>query len=73
MSIPKSTPVEPLTGGKELERIHAYKRYLDSLSVVQGKGAFLDSFSAVHPHLLDTLNYLETIYQEQLKTKTYEK
>ena len=73
MPILKSSRVKPLIGEREGARIHRYKRYLDSLSGVQGKGAFLDSFRAVHPNFLDTLDYLENLYQQQLKWNTYEK
>jgi len=61
----KQEVFQPVISEKELSRMYGFKIYLDSLkSTLNGK-IKLDSFLSVHPHLLDTINYLENIYYEQ--------
>lgn len=53
----------PQVSIQELSRIHGFKIYLEHLS----KKA-RDSLLLTRPHLMDTLNFLETLYQNQIKT-----
>jgi hypothetical protein len=56
--------IQPQISVRELSRIHQFKNYLERLS----KRA-RDSLLLSRPHLMDTLNFLETLYQNQIKTK----
>ena len=60
----EDTSIQPRVSMEELSRIHHFKIYLDSLNQKSK-----DSFLAQHPHLIDTLNFLETLYQNQIKTR----
>jgi hypothetical protein len=55
---------QPKISMQELSRIHVFKVYLERLS----KKA-RDSLLLNRPHLMDTLNFLETLYQNQIKSK----
>lgn len=56
--------IHPQVSIQELSRIHQFKIYLERLS----KKA-RDSLLQNRPHLMDTLNFLETLYQIQIKSK----
>jgi hypothetical protein len=56
--------IQPQVSMQELSRIHGFKVYLEHLS----KKA-RDSLLMNRPHLMDTLNFLETLYQNQIKSK----
>jgi len=49
---------------QELSRIHRFKVHMDSLTR-DGRRRFLDG----RPHLMDTVNFLESLYQKQINTK----
>jgi len=49
---------------QELSRIHQFKLHVDSLS-----GEDRNRLLAAHPHLMDTVNFLESLYQKKIKTK----
>lgn len=51
----------------EFLRIHRLRLSLDSLSKSPGGKAHLDKLLKLHPGLLDTLSWLESIYYEQHK------
>lgn len=54
----------------ELEHIEAFKKYLDSLNASQSGKRLFDSIMIVRPHLLDSILFLENMYQLQsLKNK----
>ncbi len=57
---------------KELLRVHQFKRYLDSLSFSERGKTIRDSLLMRRPGLMDTLIYLDNIYQET-KKETYGK
>lgn len=48
----------------ELQRIHRFKIYIDSLNEYERK-RLLNS----RPRLMDTVNFLESLYQEEIKGK----
>lgn len=56
--------IQPKVSIHELSKIHGFKVYLERLS----KKA-RDSLLMNRPHLMDTLNFLETLYQNQIKSK----
>lgn len=58
---------------KELQRVHQFKLYLDSLSASEQGQALRDSLLRGRPHLIDTLNYLEEIFNNEQKNKVYGK
>lgn len=49
---------------QELLRIHQFKLHIDSL-----RGEERRRFLVRRPHLMDTLNFLESLYQKQINTK----
>jgi hypothetical protein len=49
---------------QELTRIHQFKVHIDSLS-----GEERRQFLAGRPHLMDTVNFLESLYQKEINTK----
>lgn len=49
---------------QELSRIHQFKLHIDSLSGEERKRLL-----AARPHLMDTVNFLESLYQKKIKTK----
>jgi len=59
--------IQPQVSVQELSRIHQFKIYLERLN----KKA-RDSLLLNRPHLMDTLNFLETLYQNQIKSKRYD-
>lgn len=58
----KNRIFSPGISDMEFKKIHKYKMYLDSLSL-----ATKDSLLIKRPNLEDTINYLEAIYQQQIK------
>ncbi|MBO9684443.1 MAG: hypothetical protein J7502_17540 [Flavisolibacter sp.] len=56
--------IQPQVSIQELSKIHQFKIHLERLS----KKA-RDSLLLNRPHLMDTLNFLETLYQNQIKSK----
>ena len=54
-------PVHPVFSESEYRRIERFKHYLDSDKV------FRDSFLAIRPRIMDTLNYLQKIYKKNEK------
>jgi hypothetical protein len=58
----KQRTVQPMLSDKELRQIQEFKFYLDSL-----RAESRDSLFKVRPHLADSMEFLETIYQKQLK------
>jgi hypothetical protein len=54
----------PSISQSELERIHHLKIYLDSLRITLNGQRLRDSLLQSHPHLTDTLTYLEKLYQK---------
>jgi hypothetical protein len=48
----------------ELIKIHHFKLYLDSLKNERNGKALRDSLLHNRPHLLDTLDYLENLYEQ---------
>ena len=54
----------------ELKRIHRFKEYLDSVSRSGNGRRWRDSFLTTRPHLMDTILYLEGLYNEQFKNET---
>lgn len=58
---------------KELRRVYCFKKYLDSLSTNVKGQAVRDSLLRGRPHLMDTLNYLENIYNNEQKNEAYGK
>jgi hypothetical protein len=70
-TIPVETtkPAVPLITKTEFLRIQRFKNYIDSLNIsTQGKKL---RYSLLHnrPHLMDSVNYLISLYLEQLKNK----
>lgn len=59
--------IQPQVSVHELSRIHQFKIYLERLN----KKA-RDSLLLNRPHLMDTLNFLETLYRNQIKSKRYD-
>lgn len=64
VSIGDDKEMEPKVSLKDLVKIHRFKVYLDSLNAKAR-----DSLLNDHPHLKDTLSFLESLYQNQIKTK----
>lgn len=60
----KETNRPPILTPKELYNIHQFNEYLDSLNHTKNGKALWDSFLLQRPHLLDTLSYLEQLYQQ---------
>ena len=56
--------IQPQVSIQELSKIHEFKVYVECLS----KKA-RDSLLVNRPNLMDTLNFLETLYQNQIKAK----
>lgn len=69
----KEDPPPGPVPSKALERVHRFKRYLDSLRFTESGQARRDSLLRARPHLMDTLNYLENIYTNELKNEAYGK
>ena len=59
----KEAPKDKLPNkGVELQHIHRFKMYLDSLTKTEGGQVLRDSLLRGRPHLIDTLNYLDQLY-----------
>ena len=59
--------LRPVITEEEYRRFHQLRLYLDSLAQTrEGKHRF-DSILQHHPHLLDTLSFLERLYYQQQK------
>lgn len=67
MPLLKENGPSPTVGVPELGRVHRFKIYLDSLSLSASGRKRRDSLLTIRPHLLDTLRYLETLYNESYK------
>lgn len=67
MRLAEDTPSLSRVSIVELQKIHRFKVYLDSVSIKTR-----DSLLSGRPHLLDTLNFLETLYQNEIKMKKYD-
>jgi len=66
--LPENSPAT--TGGiPQLGRIHRFKIHFDRLSRTDRGRRWRDSFLAVRPHLMDTIYYLEKIYNEDIKNE----
>lgn len=63
----KENGSRPAITNTELTKIHRFKKYLDSLSTTADGKALRDSFLSSHPHLMDTILYLESLFQQQNK------
>jgi hypothetical protein len=51
----------------EYEKIHGFKKYMDSLKLsATGKGLY-DGIIAGRPRLMDSVQYIEKLYQSQIK------
>jgi hypothetical protein len=53
----------------EFDDIKAFKQYMDSLKFSNGGRSLFDSIITVRPHLMDSILFLEHIYQLQLSKK----
>lgn len=62
---------EAILTDRELDRIKAFRRYLDSLQQTEEGKAIYDSIARYRPGLLDSLAFIE--YQLQIKTSENEK
>jgi hypothetical protein len=62
--LPEEKAVKTQLLQKELARIHRFKLYIDSLPACERKVLFDN-----RPHLMDTVNFLESLYQQEIKTK----
>jgi hypothetical protein len=58
---------QPVLTKEELEKLHRFKIYLDSLSQTKKGKALRDSLLYNRRHLLDTLEVLEKLYAQQNK------
>lgn len=58
---------------KEFQRVHRFKRYVDSLGTTPSGQAIRDSLLCRRPHLMDTVIYLESIYNQEHKNDTHGK
>jgi hypothetical protein len=56
--VPASLPFQ------ELSRIHRFKVHIDSLTTDERR-----QFFASRPHLMDTINFLESLYQKEINKK----
>ncbi|MFL5738918.1 MAG: hypothetical protein ACJ75B_01770 [Flavisolibacter sp.] len=63
----------PFMTEKEFQNIHHFKLILDSLHSGSKQKTKIDDLLLRRPHLLDSLQYLEQLYQNQIKNKAYEK
>jgi hypothetical protein len=55
----------PIISQEEQAHVHHWKRYLDSMMRGGKRTRVADSFLKAHPHLLDTLRYLENFYAKR--------
>ncbi len=55
----------------EYERIHRFRRYMDSLARSPTGKALHDSIVAHRPGLMDSIQIVENIYQSQIKSNNY--
>lgn len=60
-------PDWPVITETEYQRFHKLRCYLDSLAQSKGGKPMLDSILQQHPHLPQTLFYLENLYHQQQK------
>ena len=61
----KEKVYQPTISRKEYDRIHAFKKYVDSLQGTSAGKLKSDSLLFNRPYLMDTINLLENIYYEQ--------
>lgn len=64
----QESPKERALTGTEIRHIRSFRRYLDSLQQSGNGKAMYDSIARHRPGLLDSLSFIEEVYNEQLKT-----
>lgn len=69
--IPGDRNDEAILTGPELDRIKAFRRYLDSLQLTREGKAVYDSIARYRPGLLDSLSFIE--YQLQINISEHGK
>lgn len=64
----QESPKERALTRTEIRHIKSFRRYLDSLQQSDNGKAVYDSIVRHRPGLLDSLSFIEEVYNEQLKT-----
>ena len=67
MQLIKDSQKQGLISEAEYRRLHRFKVYMDSLQIYPGGSPIRDSILQEHPHLMDSIEYLESIYYQQTK------
>jgi hypothetical protein len=65
----KDGSVRPFITKKEYNRIHAFKKHIDSLITTDAGQMKAKKLLYNHPHLLDSITHIENIYYEQQTNK----
>ncbi|WP_423147051.1 hypothetical protein [Rubrolithibacter danxiaensis] len=67
LSRAQNTAASIVINQAEYQKIHEFRRYIDSLANTASGKRFLDSILKQRPGLMDSIEFLENIYQSQNK------